>query len=165
MAGFFSSAPRKVMISQGLTIDGNGNVTSRPGEQWLMLTSGCTPPLPEDWCMRGMEWVGRKVFERGYWKSGEERKAEMEVLSPMEEYGEGMDGRIEDDDDDEGVEKKSGMKCELFRRWVRIVRCAAFISDAVEGLWWVEGSREWRVEGVLKEKVQEWREEANKEMG
>ena len=163
MARFFSSVPRKVMVSQGLTIDGNGNVATRPGEQWMMLTSGCTPPLPEDWCMRGLEWVGRKVFERGYWKSGEERKAEMEVLSPMEEYGEGTDGRIEDDDDDEGVEKKSGMKCELVRRWVRIVRCAAFISDAVEGFRWVEGSREWRVEGVLKEKVREWREEEKRE--
>jgi len=27
-----------------------------------------------------MEWVGRKVFERGFWKSGEEKKAELEVL-------------------------------------------------------------------------------------
>ena len=38
---------------------------------------------------------------------------------------------------------------------VRIVWCAAFISEAVEGFRW---SREWRVEGVLKENVQEWRE-------
>jgi protein SMG6 len=128
-----------------------------------MLTSGCAPPLPEDWCMRGMEWVGRKVFERGYWKSGEERKAEMEVLSPVDECGEGTDGRIEDNDDDEGVEKQSAMKCELVRRWVRIVRCAASISDAAEGFKWVEGSREWRVEGVLREKVQEWGEEERKE--
>ena len=162
MAGFFSSVPRKLMISQGLAIDGNGSF-ARPGDQWLMLTSGCSPPLPEDWCMRGMEWVGRKVFEREYWKSGEERKAEMEVLSPMEVYGEGTDGKIEDDDDDEGVEKKSGMRCESVRRWVRIVRCAVSISDAVEGFRWVEGSREWRVEGVLKEKIREWREEEKKE--
>ena len=167
MAGFLSSVPRKVMVSQGLTIDGDGNVASRPGEQWLMLTSGCTPPLPEDWCMRGMEWVGRRVFERGYWKSGEERKAEMDVLSPIEEYGE---GGIENDD--EGVEKKSGMRCELVRRWVRVVRCAVFISGAVEGFRWVEGSREWRVESILKENGENGekgerrrREEANKEMG
>ena len=84
------------------------------------------------------------VFERGYWKSGEERKAEMEVLSVVDECGEGTDGRIEDDNDDEGVEKKqSGMKCELIRRWVRIVRSAVSISDAVEGFRWVEGLREW----------------------
>ena len=26
-------------------------------------------PLPEDWCIRGMEWTGRQLFGRGYWKS------------------------------------------------------------------------------------------------
>lgn len=31
-----------------------------------------------------MEWVGRKGFERGYWKSGEEKKAELEVLEMIE---------------------------------------------------------------------------------
>ena len=36
--------------------------------------------------------VGRKAFERGYCKSGEERKT---VLSPMEKYGEGTNGKIE----------------------------------------------------------------------
>jgi len=25
-------------------------------------------PLPEDWCLRGMSWVSRRVFERGFWK-------------------------------------------------------------------------------------------------
>jgi hypothetical protein len=35
----------------------------------------------------------------------------------LSQYGEGMDRRIEYDDDDEGVEKKSGMKCDLVRRW------------------------------------------------
>jgi hypothetical protein len=164
LSKFFSSVPRKVMISQGFLVDGKEIGRGRPREDWMMLTSSCAPPLPEDWCMRGMEWVGRKVFERGYWKSGEERKAEMEVLSPVEEYGEGTDGRIEDDDDDES-EKKSRMKCKLVRRWVRIVRCAVSISDAVEGFRWVEGSRVWRVEGILKEKVREWREERGGEEG
>lgn len=28
---------------------------------------GSSPPLPEDWAMRGMGWVGRKVYERGFW--------------------------------------------------------------------------------------------------
>ena len=37
-----------------------------------------------------------RVFERGYWKSREERKAEMEVLSFVNECGElGMDPRAE----------------------------------------------------------------------
>jgi len=162
LAEFLSSVPRKVMMSQGLMVEGIGSSGGGTGEQWVMLTTGCAPPLPEDWCMRGMEWVGRRVFERGYWKSGEETKAEMDVLSPADESGEGTDGKIEDDDDD-GLEKKSGVKCDLVRRWVRIVRCAVTISDTVEGFRWVEGSRVWRVEGALKEKVQEWKEEERKE--
>ncbi|WWC89258.1 uncharacterized protein L201_004179 [Kwoniella dendrophila CBS 6074] len=26
-------------------------------------------PLPEDWLLRGNEWVGRRVYERGFWKT------------------------------------------------------------------------------------------------
>lgn len=26
-------------------------------------------PLPEDWCIRGMEWTGKQLFGRGYFKS------------------------------------------------------------------------------------------------
>lgn len=50
----------------------------------------------------------RKIFERRYRK----RKAEMEALSPMEECGQ---GRVEDDKNDVGVEKKPGIKCGLVR--------------------------------------------------
>jgi protein SMG6 len=79
LASFFTLVPRKIMISQGLMVSPKHN-TLQHIERWIMLTSGCVPPLPEDWCLRGMEWVGRKVFERGFWKSGKEKKAELEVL-------------------------------------------------------------------------------------
>ena len=49
-----------------------------------MLTSGCAPPLDEDWCLRGMEWVGRLIFERGYWKSCEDKGKEVEILKASE---------------------------------------------------------------------------------
>ena len=39
-----------------------------------MLLSSCTPPLPEDWCMRRMEWVGHHMFKRGYLKNEDEKK-------------------------------------------------------------------------------------------
>ena len=103
-----------------------------------MLTSGCAPPLPEDWCLRGM--VGRKVFERGFWKSGEEKKAELEVLEMVE--GKALtDGTIEDDDGDDGAHQTSslsGSGSELISRWVRIIRCGVNIAGAVDGLggWW-----------------------------
>jgi protein SMG6 len=73
-----------------------------------MLTSGCAPPLPENWCLHGMEWVGRKVFERGFWTSGEEKKAELEVLEMVE--GKALtDGTIEDDDGDDGAHQTSSL--------------------------------------------------------
>lgn len=25
-------------------------------------------PLPEDWCLRGLSWTGRKIFEKDYWR-------------------------------------------------------------------------------------------------
>ncbi|TFK42921.1 hypothetical protein BDQ12DRAFT_299349 [Crucibulum laeve] len=154
LAAFFATVPRKIMTSQKLLS------SSKPGEErWPMLTSGCAPPLPEDWCLRGMEWVGRKVFERGFWKSGEERRAELEVLEEGE-GGEVTDGQIEDDDgdDDSGADSSYG-SAGLGRRWVRIVRCGVGMSGVVDGFTWVECSREWKVEGKLKEKVEAWREQ------
>jgi protein SMG6 len=42
---------------------------------------------------------------------------------------------------------------------VRIIRCGVNIAGAVDGFNWVEGSREWNVEGKLAEKVTQWKEE------
>ncbi|KAH7930887.1 hypothetical protein BV22DRAFT_1054224 [Leucogyrophana mollusca] len=152
LAQFFSVIPRNVLSSQGLL------VPAQNGERWAMLTSGSAPPLPEDWCLRGMEWVGRKVFERGYWKSGEERRAEIEVLD-FEEGGQLTDGIIEDEDDDEeGGNARAGAG-ETNKRWARVARCPVGLSQAVGGLTWVDGTREWRVEGALEAKVRRWREE------
>ena len=156
LASFFTVVPRKIMISQGLMVSPKHN-SAQDVERWIMLTSGCAPPLPEDWCLRGMEWVGRKVFERGFWKSGEERKAELEVLEMTE--GKALtDGTIEDDDGDDAP-KSSSSGSELVSRWVRIIRCGVNIAGAVDGFNWVEGSREWNVEGKLAEKVTQWKEE------
>ena len=188
LTAFFTTVPRKIMVSQGLMClphdrnysNARGNMTncssgprespsnkgsvgtSTPAmERWVMLTSGCTPPLPEDWCMRGMEWVGRKVFERGYWKSGEEKTAELEVLQTTE-GGEVTDGKIEDDDgEEEGGSKRAeaAAPSDLVRRWLRVIRCGVHIADIVDGFNWVDGTREWNVQGKLAEKVKRWKEE------
>jgi protein SMG6 len=159
LASFFTVVPRKIMISQGLMVSPKHD-SAQQVERWIMLTSGCAPPLPEDWCLRGMEWVGRKVFERGFWKSGEDKKAELEVLEMTE--GKALtDGTIEDDDGDDAPKSSSlsGSGSELVSRWVRIIRCGVDIAGAVDGFNWVEGSREWNVEGKLAEKVTQWKEE------
>ena len=157
LGAFFATVPRKIMISQGLMSEPGKSNSHRNAERWVMLTSACAPPLVEDWCLRGMEWVGRKVYERGFWKSGEERKAELEVLETAE-GGQLTDGTIEDDDGEEHSQRSSSTS-DLIRRWVRISRCAVNISGTVDGLTWVDGTRDWKVEGKLAEKVARWKEE------
>jgi hypothetical protein len=173
LATFFTSIPRKVMESQHLF----SVLDVAPEQRWLMLTSGCTPPLPEDWCMRGMEWVSRKVFERGYWKSGSDRP-EIEVLD-SQEIDQSTDGQIEDDKEEEkgqhyygvkldglydvsGIPRNEGWRVSpketTMKRWTRIVRCAVDIAGVVPGFMWVQGTRDWRVEGKLADKVAAWRE-------
>ncbi|RDB24144.1 hypothetical protein Hypma_008825 [Hypsizygus marmoreus] len=161
LATFFAKIPRNVMTKQGLFAAAGVPEKKDVSPRWIMLTSGCAPPLPEDWCMRGMEWVGRSVFERGYWKSGEERRAEIEVLEERD-VEEATDGHIEDDDDDDDRGRAaagSSGDVLLKKRWVRIVRSAVVISTMVDGFTWVEGTREWRVEGKLAEKVKDWKEQ------
>lgn len=154
LAQFFSNIPKSVLAAQGLLVPVLG------GERWSMLTSGCAPPLPEDWCMRGMEWVGRKVFERGYWKSGEDRRAEMEVLD-FEENVQLMDGIIEDEDEDEeGQEEGQSVTA---KRWTRLTRCAVALANVVDGFSRREGTRQWTVEGALAAKVERWQEEDQRE--
>jgi protein SMG6 len=118
---FFSIVPRNVMVSQGLNKTGDR-------ERSIILTTGlttsCAPPLAEDRCLRGMEWVGRRVFERGYWKNGEESSKEVKVL----DAGEGEEATnsiIEDEDDEDRSPAFSGSSGgETRKRWTRIVRWA-----------------------------------------
>ncbi|KAJ7752078.1 hypothetical protein B0H16DRAFT_1887390 [Mycena metata] len=139
LAAFFARIPRHMMASQGLA-----EVRTSREERWAMLTDG---------------WVGRKVYQHGFWKTGEEKHAEIEVLDDSEAL-EITDGHIEDDDEEEaGKDGKSADNGELTRRWVRIVRCAVGIADVVDGFKWVEGTRQWRVEGALAKKAEEWREQ------
>lgn len=107
-----------------------------------MLTSGCAPPLVEDWCLCGMEWVDRKVYEHGFWKSSEECKAELdsEVLETAE-GGQLKDGMIEDNDGEKHMQKSLSTGDQI-KCWVRIFRCTINISGTVDGLTWVDGTRE-----------------------
>ncbi|KAH8833609.1 hypothetical protein DL96DRAFT_1666700 [Flagelloscypha sp. PMI_526] len=154
VTSFMATVPRSIMASQGLQIP-------QQGERWLMLTSNSAPPLPEDWCLRGMEWHGRRVYERGFWKLPEENKAELQRRPELEvldtpDRGELTDGTIEDDD---GDEEDAFIKSDLGRRWVRLIRCGVTLSHIVPGLHWQQSSRNWKVEGQLEQKVQQWRAE------
>jgi hypothetical protein len=100
-----------------------------------------------------MDWVGRRVFERGFWKGAEDKQAELEVLDKVEVV-EATDGIIEEDCDD-----ARSVIPENSRRWIRIFRSAIGIANVVKGLTMHEDTRKWTVEGTLLEKVKHWKEE------
>jgi len=62
------------------------------------------------------------------------------------------DGIVEDDED-EGGHRLSESDERLKKHWVRVLRCAAGIASAVDGFRWVQGTREWRIEGVLVNRI------------
>ncbi|KAI0781175.1 hypothetical protein BD413DRAFT_620672 [Trametes elegans] len=155
-----SSIPRRDILREHQRVS---------AESGLLLTSGCKP-LPEDWCIRGMGWGGKKVFERGFWSkdadaAGEERNIEVEVLDRVEFAEQAMDGVIEDETDErEGANDSLPDK----RRWVRLTRAGLRIARDVHGFKFVSASTEdgrpcWRIEGALAEKVARWQAQERQE--
>ncbi len=67
------------------------------------------------------------MYERGFWKSGESRKAELDVLNSSEADEAQVDGIIEDDED---VEQASS---ETSSRYVRMARAAC--RDCEDCVW------------------------------
>lgn len=103
-------------------------------------------PLPEDWMMRGMEWIGRRVYERGFWKtksnsrgssggpavprSGERFQSEMDVL--LANFDSGLDlneGVVED----ETADQTDGPVAVNERRRRRLAWAAGVLAAHVEG--------------------------------
>ncbi|KAL4251674.1 hypothetical protein ABKN59_003762 [Abortiporus biennis] len=165
LASFFNTIPRRLL--------NNEQQKERSEGGGLLLTSGCTP-LPEDWCLRGLGWGGKKVFERGFWgkdaASGEEKNVEVEVLDRCVGDEQMMDGIIEDEDDEDGQAKQHSDpgRQEMHGRWIRVARAGLKLGKIVNGLVFVppttrDGRGEWRVEGVLADKVARWKEEARRE--
>ncbi|EJD53809.1 hypothetical protein AURDEDRAFT_180216 [Auricularia subglabra TFB-10046 SS5] len=140
MATFLAMTPRSVLAAEV--------------EAGLKLTSGCDPS-PEDWCLRGMEWLGRRVYERGFWARAE-KGGEMEVLLAQEANFEPADDGIIEDDSDEANHAATSTAVGNQRRWTRVCRAAGILGKAVPGFVWQRETRRWVVTGPLREKVQEW---------
>ena len=105
--------------------------------------------------MHGMEWVGHKVFEHGYWKSAENHCMEIEV-SDIEEGNQLTDSIIQDEDTDE---RGSELNSETAQQWTRITCTAVNLAGFVDGFTWVEGIVcNWKVDGVFEAKVCSWRD-------
>ncbi|KZP02207.1 hypothetical protein FIBSPDRAFT_970286 [Athelia psychrophila] len=97
-----------------------------------MLTTDCALPLAEHLCLRGMEWVGHRVFERGYWKNGEEKSKEIEVLDASE--------------DSERKRHRDRQELDSHHSMCR-QHCAH-----CRQLYWVNHIKEWRIEDALSKR-------------
>ncbi|KAG6374236.1 hypothetical protein JVT61DRAFT_4245 [Boletus reticuloceps] len=57
------------------------------------------------------------------------------------------------------MDDRNELKNETARRWIRITCTAVNLAGLVDGFTWVEGTREWKVDGALETKVRKWRDE------
>ncbi|KAH9951368.1 hypothetical protein B0H21DRAFT_718709 [Amylocystis lapponica] len=162
IAAFLNTAPRRLMLQEQLIERTEGS---------MLLTSGCAP-LPEDWCLRGLGWGGKKVYERGFWgkdgTAGEERNVELEVLNRAEDGDEQADGIIEDEDEGTSKERLQTAQNDAVKRWVRVARAGLKLARYVDGFDYVpaataDGRGQWKVDGVLAAKVARWKEEERRE--
>jgi protein SMG6 len=157
LVAFFNIIPRKMDI--------------RP-DPTAKLMGG--PPIPEDWCIRGMEWVGRRVYERGFWKTksnstgssrgsggpaqpqqGPRVQNEMDVLTEQDASPDDvMNGVV---DDVEGSDLTDTPPAITQRRWRRSAWAAGILIGCVPGLQIsAEGRVEIIPEGGLQGKISAW---------
>lgn len=134
------------------------------------------PPLPEDWACRGMEWVGRRLYERGFWKtksssrgsgamaqprSGERFQSEVDVL--LADFDSTVDVSEGVVDEVEGTDLTDGPVAVNQRRWRRVVWSVGVMVKHVDGLTSDGGNV--AVEGALRQRLDEieWVKKAEEE--
>lgn len=104
-------------------------------------------PLPEDWAMRGAEWVGRRVYERGFWKAkpnargssggpalprvGERFQSEMDVL--LANFDSALDISEGVVDEVDGADLTDGPVAVNDRRRRRVAWAAGVLAAHVDG--------------------------------
>lgn len=153
-----------------------------PRKEVALRVRGHGNPLAEDWCLRGMAWVGRRVYERGFWKSARggsngrnaltwHFESEIEVLNRFTASASIHDGSIsggsggEEDTEGEAEEsKKDGQNCSMsVLRWKRLVYTLTVLIKTVPGLDYLPSSGQLTLTSPLKEKVQSWKVEQDLE--
>ena len=158
LAVFLSSVPRSVIK---LSDEAAGS------REPSIITAGCTP-LPEDACLRGMAWGGRKIYERGFWSRAVDGRINEAAVLDVKEGEEVSDGVIEDDDDDDDDDGK-GISLRISdqdNRWIRVLRSGTRITKYVDGFMCMQqpnSKRVWSVEGRLADKVENWKEQRRRE--
>ncbi|WWC70044.1 uncharacterized protein I206_103988 [Kwoniella pini CBS 10737] len=141
------------------------------------LASGI--PLPEDWLLRGNEWVGRRVYERGFWKtkshSGSGRGSSGGIVQPRqgaaERFSSEMDVLLANFepaqmdleqgiiDEEAGEDSPAAIHS---RRWKRIIWATGVLLKYVDGLT-LDHTGKLTISDSLKEKLNELQVEREKE--
>ncbi len=130
--------------------------------------------IPEDWCLRGMEWAGRRVYERGFWRSKSpipSVQSEMDVIRPGEassdepKTSEHQDGVVEDERGDEMEWEASPAPPQVLSaaRWKRVRTTAEVLLKSVPGFGWDDQNKRVIVHGELEAKIARWEEGRRKE--
>ncbi len=127
-------------------------------------------PLPEDWCLRGMAWVGRRVYERGFWRSqrgspGLHFESEIDVLTREDHLGD-SDWAGESLDIGKEDTQSAGPGTEEFLqdlRWKRVAYCCGNLAKVVPGLDYDPRRRTLTTAEPLRSKLQRWKAEEQKE--
>ncbi|CAH7685190.1 hypothetical protein PPACK8108_LOCUS19673 [Phakopsora pachyrhizi] len=65
LAEFFNQLPESVFLKLSSHLPESTHSTNQSGMKFRLTGF----PLLEDWCLRGMEWTGKNLFGRGFWKS------------------------------------------------------------------------------------------------
>lgn len=151
LAVFLSTVPRSIIK---LSDEAAGS------REPSIITAGCSP-LPEDACLRGMAWGGRKIYERGFWNRAAEGRINEAAVLDVKEGEEVTDGVIEDDDDDDDGKGNSPHTSDQDNRWIRVLRSGMRITKYVDGFTYTQqpnGKRIWSIEGRLAARVESWKE-------
>ena len=138
----------------------------------IKLTSG---PLPEDWCIRGMDWTGRHLFGRGYWKPTKPSRGPRDEMDPGRGEGGGSKTLLESeadalkfdldaiDDYSEGEGDVGSASAALAcGRWRRVATLAAWFVRFVPGFDFdplAPHGHRFSVTGPLEAKLAAWVDE------
>ncbi|EJT96834.1 hypothetical protein DACRYDRAFT_102743 [Dacryopinax primogenitus] len=145
--------------------------------------------LPEDWALRGMDWVTRRVYQKGFWDkrppkpeivydakgrptikgvahelvSGESDVLALGVESAFSSPSAPVSELVRDGIVEDESENMRDAWIDLAkRRWKRVMGASAMLEKRIRGWQWEDG-RGWVVGGELGDKLAAWREEDERE--
>lgn len=151
LVSFFNSIPTSIEIKMDLH---------------TRLPAG---PLPEDWCFRGMDWTGRNLYGRGYWKSKSSSDSRRDDMPPI---GPPSAGTVESEMEslkfnlefiDEYSENMNDLPSSRLAtaRWKRVATTASWLARMVAGLDFDSNTTgrapKFSIVGHLETKLKRWK--------